>query len=90
MKRVRLIISGDVVGVGYRAWVVRRAQGLGLTGWVKNREDGAVEIVAEGKKEKLDELIKYCKHGPDVAWVERVEITWLRETGEFFNFTVVY
>jgi acylphosphatase len=90
MKRVHLLISGDVQGVGFRSWAFRQAQGLGLTGWVKNREDGTVELVAEGLREKLEELIKRCQRGPDVVWVEGVDIVWTDATGEFVNFSVVY
>ncbi len=90
MKRVRLIISGDVQGVGFRAWVLRQARELELVGWVKNRKDGAVEVVAEGSKEDLEELVKSCNHGPDVAWVEKVDIQWTEATGEFMGFVVVY
>ena len=62
MKRAHLIISGDVQGVGFRAWIVRQAKEFSLTGWVKNREDGAVELVAEGVRQSLEELIKRCQH----------------------------
>lgn len=90
MKRVHLVISGDVQGVGFRSWALRFAQGTSLTGWVKNREDGAVEVVAEGVKKDLEELVKQCQHGPDVAWVERVDLTWEEALGEFVGFEVVY
>jgi len=90
MKRVHLIISGDVVGVGYRAWVLRQAQDLRLSGWVKNRGDKTVELVAEGEKQALEKFIASCKKGPDVAWVEHIDITWLRASGEFVDFAVVY
>ena len=90
MKRVHLIICGDVVGVGYRAWVLRLAQNFRLVGWVKNRQNRTVELVAEGEPEVLEKLIVACKKGPDVAWIEHVEITWLPASGEFVNFTVVY
>lgn len=90
MKRVHLIISGDVQGVGFRAWVRGQAKELNLMGWVKNREDGAVEIAAEGKKEDLEVLIKHCKKGPDVAWVEHVDVSWKKASYEFVSFEVVY
>ena len=51
MKRIHLIISGDVQGVGYRAWTKRQAKDLGIVGWVKNREDKAVELVGEGEEQ---------------------------------------
>lgn len=90
MKHLHLIISGDVQGVGYRTWVLRRAQDLRLVGWVKNREDGTVEVVAEGAKKGLEELANRCKRGPDVAWVEKMEAVWEKSTDEFVGFEVVY
>ncbi|MCX6791455.1 MAG: acylphosphatase [Candidatus Gottesmanbacteria bacterium] len=90
MKRVHCIISGDIVGVGYRTWVVRLAHAFRVMGWVKNREDRTVELVAEGEKEALEKLVVACKKGPDVAWVSHVEITWDRATREFMDFAVVY
>lgn len=90
MQRVHLVISGDVQGVGFRSWVVRQAQNLQLTGWVKNREDGSVEVIAEGLPENLDEFVKHCRQGPDVAWIERMDITRRDATGEFVSFEIVY
>lgn len=89
-QRVHLVISGDVQGVGYRTWARKQARDLGLVGWVKNREDGTVEVVAEGEKKDLEEFIKQCQHGPDVAWVENLEVIWEKSTGEFVEFEVVY
>lgn len=90
MKRVHCIISGDVVGVGYRAWVLRQAKALGLVGWVKNRDDKTVELMAEGNPSDLKELLSRCRRGPDVAWVEHIKMKWLPVSGEFFDFAVVY
>lgn len=90
MKRIRCIVSGDVVGVGYRAWARRQAKGLELVGWVKNREDKTVELVAEGTRESLEEFIALCRRGPDVAWVKHVDVSWQKATGEFVGFEVVY
>lgn len=90
MRRVHLIISGDVQGVGFRAWVRGQAQDLRLVGWVKNRDDGGVEVVAEGPKENLEELMNECHHGPDVAWITKVEVTWEEATNKFISFDVVY
>ena len=90
MKRVHLIISGDVVGVGFRSWVLRQAQDNHLNGWVKNRDNKTVELVAEGEKQVLEKFIASCKKGPDLAWVEHVETKWLPASCEFFDFAVVY
>ena len=88
MQRIHLLITGDVTGVGFRYFALRRAQLLKLTGWVRNVSKGTVEVVAEGEKDKLQELIKRCNHGPDVAWVEKVEVKWGEATGEFTGFRI--
>jgi acylphosphatase len=90
MKRLHLIISGDVQGVGFRSWVRFHAQRAGLSGWVKNREDQTVELVAEGGKEALEALKEECRKGPDVARVQHVEEKWGKATGEYQTFSVVY
>jgi acylphosphatase len=90
MKRVHLIVSGDVQGVGFRAWTKAQARQIGVVGWVKNREDKAVEVMAEGSKHDLEELVKRCNKGPEVSWVEHVEVDWKEGTGEFVGFEVVY
>ena len=81
---------GDVQGVGFRAFVREKARALDLIGWVKNREDGSVEVVAKGQKEKLEALVKDCQHGPEVAWVTKVVVNWEEATNEFIRFDVVY
>ncbi|MCL4360539.1 acylphosphatase [Patescibacteria group bacterium] len=90
MSRVHLIISGQVQGVGFRSWVGRFAEKKTLTGWVRNRQDGAVEIVAEGGKQDLDALIVVCRRGPEPGWVDDVSVRWLSATGEFHAFAVLY
>ncbi|MBI2405171.1 acylphosphatase [Candidatus Gottesmanbacteria bacterium] len=90
MKRVHLIISGDVVGVGYRAWILRYAADKRLTGWVTNRQDDTVEILVEGPKRDLEELIKRCGEGPLLAVVKHVDVRWEEATGAFVSFEVVY
>ena len=90
MNQVHLIIAGDVQGVGFRSWTKHEARTLDLMGWVKNRQDGAVELIAEGPKEKLEELVKRCQRGPDVAWVKHVDVEWKDSTGKFVGFEVVY
>lgn len=89
MTRVHLIISGDVIGVGYRAWVARYVKNKNIFGWVKNRQDRTVEIVAEGEKAELDDLIAACRRGPEVAWVKNIDCSWAASTGEFLNFEVI-
>ncbi|NEX94055.1 acylphosphatase [Caulobacter sp. 17J65-9] len=70
----RLTVSGRVQGVGYRAWAVAVARNKGLEGWVRNRRDGSVELLAIGEPEAVDALETACRSGPpgaDVAGVER-------------------
>ena len=90
MQRVHLIVSGDVQGVGYRSWAVQEAKKRQLTGWVKNREDRAVELIAEGPGGDLGDFVKACQHGPEVAWVEHADVTWETATNKFVGFEVLY
>jgi acylphosphatase len=72
MPTMHLLVTGRVQGVGFR-WFVRVAgRRLGLAGWVRNRPDGAVELAASGPQDKLDELRKQVRRGPDAADVEDV------------------
>ena len=90
MKQFYLIISGDVIGVGYRSWMKREAVKLGLIGWVKNREDRAVEAVIQGEEEPIQSMIELCKKGPEVAWVEKVTIKEQPVDPNFVVFEVIY
>jgi acylphosphatase len=71
-KTVRLRITGNVQGVGYRIWATRTASGLGLRGWVRNRSDGSVEALATGAPEQIAMLIEACRRGPFGARVAEV------------------
>ncbi|MEM2908914.1 MAG: acylphosphatase [Candidatus Bilamarchaeaceae archaeon] len=86
-SRVHISIYGDVQGVFFRAGTVSVATELGLVGWVRNRTDGSVEVVAEGEKKALEQLIEWCKHGPTGATVENVKVEWKAPSGEFKSFT---
>jgi acylphosphatase len=74
MKTVRLRITGRVQGVGYRAWAMRAAADLRLRGWVRNRADGAVELLATGPAEALAAMFEAAHRGPLAAHVDAVEI----------------
>jgi acylphosphatase len=69
----RLVVHGHVQGVWYRGWTVDQAGALGLDGWVRNRRDGSVEILASGPDAAVAALIRRCHEGPAAARVERVE-----------------
>ena len=72
----RLRISGRVQGVGYRDWVVDEATALGLRGWVRNRRDGSVEVMASGPAVGITALVEACRRGPRSARVEQVDADW--------------
>lgn len=76
MHRVHLVIQGRVQGVGFRYFVMRRAQELDLTGWVRNLANGDVEAEAEGPRESLDRLVERVREGPAAARVDRVHEQW--------------
>jgi len=90
MKRVDVRVFGEVHYVGFRFSTIEVARDLGLTGWVKNEPDGTVRIVAEGEKEKLENLVTWTKQGPSLAKVEKVETSWENAAGEFSSFDVNY
>jgi acylphosphatase len=69
----RIRVHGEVQGVWYRGWTVDQARDLGLAGWVRNRRDGSVEILADGPDAAIEALISRCREGPSAARVERVE-----------------
>jgi acylphosphatase len=69
----RILVSGRVQQVGYRDWTVRAAKALDLTGWVRNRSDGRVEIHAEGDEAAIDQLIDACRTGPPLARIDAVD-----------------
>jgi len=84
--KARVLISGKVQGVFFRAWTQRKAQTLGLKGWVRNTPNGRVEAVFEGEKAGVTEMIKNCRQGPRLAKVGKVEIKWSQSTREFSSF----
>jgi acylphosphatase len=87
-ERLHGVVNGDVQGVGFRYFLIRRAQALGLTGWVKNRDDGRVEFVAEGSRRDLERLEEAAREGPRQARVTSVEINWSPATGRLDRFDI--
>lgn len=71
-KHIR--VRGRVQGVFFRAWTVQQAEALGVSGWVRNRRDGSVEIVAAGAEPAVHSLIERVRQGPPVAEVESLEV----------------
>jgi acylphosphatase len=69
MSTKRLTLSGRVQGVGFRDWAVREAASLGLSGWVRNRRDGRVEMLLSGEADVVEEMLRACRRGPRHAEV---------------------
>jgi acylphosphatase len=74
VQRRHVVIYGFVQGVGFRFAVQRAAGSRGVSGWVRNRPDGAVEAVFEGEPEDVEALVDFCRRGPRGAEVERVDV----------------
>jgi acylphosphatase len=81
MPSLHAVVYGDVQGVGFRYFVQRRAEEMGLAGWVRNRPDGSVEVVAEGNRAALGRLLELLTKGPGLADVDGVDAEWGKETG---------
>jgi len=88
--RVRLFISGTVQGVSYRASTQEQARKRDIVGWVRNLEDGRVEALAQGSKDKVEELVAWCRRGPPSAKVEKVVVTFEDVNDELKTFEVRY
>lgn len=88
--RLHATVHGRVQGVNFRYYTIHTAHRLGLTGWVANRWDGAVETVAEGPREALNEFWRFLHRGSPSAMVEKVDAEWETPTGEFGHFGVRY
>lgn len=86
--RLHAFVRGRVQGVGFRHFVMTSAQTLGLDGWVRNLWDGRVEVLAEGSKVQLENLLKRLERGPSSSYVAEVNVEWLPATGEFTGFHV--
>lgn len=90
-KRLHAIVSGRVQLVMYRDFARRKAQKLGIVGWVKNLKDNTVEVVAEGRKERLLEYVELLEKGPFLSEVKGVDIKWWDGvTGEFKVFEIIH
>lgn len=87
-KQVHVIVKGRVQGVCFRMETQRAAQGLNLTGWVRNCPDGSVEAMFEGDKSDLDQMIQWCRQGPPASSVNQVETDWLDTVSGFTGFNI--
>ena len=86
--RVHLKINGRVQGVYFRASTVEQARRLGVAGWVMNCRDSLVEVIAEGEREQLEKLVRWCHGGPPGAQVKEVRAEWEVSKEEFQGFFI--
>ena len=90
MDRLHAVVRGDVQGVGFRYFLVDTARPLGVNGWVRNRPDGSVEMVAEGDRPKLERLLQAARQGPRHAQVHDVDAEWEPASGGLDSFDLIY
>jgi len=88
--RVRLIIKGRVQGVWFRDSTRRQAVMFGVTGWVRNRPEGTVEVLAEGEENAVEKLVAWCRRGPSGARVDRLREEREPWQGEFESFDITF
>ena len=87
-ERLHATVFGRVQGVSFRFYTRDTAAELDLTGWVANRFDGSVEVVAEGPRSALDQLLEFLHQGPPMARVNQVLHEFYPATGEFKRFAI--
>ncbi|MCL6429369.1 MAG: acylphosphatase [Anaerolineae bacterium] len=88
--RLRAVVHGTVQGVNFRYYTRQQARRLGLTGYVRNRGDGTVEVLAEGPRRAVEELYAWLQVGPPMAEVTAVDAVWQPPTDECKSFEVRY
>lgn len=86
--RLHATVDGLVQGVGFRAFVVDKAQELGLNGWVRNRWDGSVEALVEGDRQVLEQFLALLRRGPRAAHVNELKFEWQDALGDLDGFFV--
>jgi acylphosphatase len=85
-----IVVEGRVQGVGYRAFVQRKAGQLALLGYVMNLKNGSVRVRVEGSRSAIEELMRDLGKGPPLSRVDNVAVTWRPPTGRFTGFGVRY
>jgi len=88
--RAHAVISGRVQGVAFRIETHWAAERIGVRGWVRNRRDGTVEALFEGERARVEEMVAWCRRGPELARVEAVDLRWEDYRGEFAKFSIVH
>jgi len=89
LKQLHMVVRGRVQGVYFRASAQREARRLGVCGWIRNRADGALEIVAEGEEAAVRDLHGWAQKGPSAARVDKVDTRWRSYVGEYSDFRIM-
>jgi len=84
LKQVHIYIKGDVTGVGFRAWTKIQAKIIGVTGWIRNKEEGFIEAQIQGDEDKVNQIIELIKKGPPISHVSDIQLFW-QEPKEIFD-----
>lgn len=84
-----MVVTGRVQGVCFRYWTRQKALALGLSGWVRNRQDGSVEAEFCGADRPVNEMLRLCRKGPDAALVQQARINILLEPAENTGFSIL-
>jgi len=87
--RMHAFVQGTVQGVGFRFFIYQTGLNLQLYGWVRNRINGNVEILAEGSREKLDTLLRETRKGPQMAQIDKVDVEWQKSRNDLPPFTIL-
>lgn len=90
LREIHCVVTGRVQRVMYRDFVQRKARGLNLRGYVENKEDGSVVVVAQGSETDLERFIEHLHKGPFAAKVLNVNVTWRQPLEEFEGFKITY
>ncbi|NYT00477.1 MAG: acylphosphatase [Methanocellales archaeon] len=89
-SRVRFFVSGKVQGVFFRSFTKSEATSLKINGWVRNLRDRRVEILGEGNKDALDELLSRIREGSPGSIVEKVDVIWEKYVGDLNGFRIIW
>lgn len=90
MKRVKIIVRGDVQGVGFRIATRDRAMKIGIRGWIKNNADGGIEAIFEGEEEIVDDMVDFCRKGPPGSYIHHTYVFDEPFKNEFQTFEIIF
>lgn len=90
MIQLQIIVSGEVQGVGYRYYTQMKAIQFGITGWVRNLQEGGVEILASGQKADLESFVDEVRRGNPFSTVNHIEVHETEKTESYKSFAIKY